>query len=107
MSEAEKKEIAISSFPMVQVYILCILEHSSVNKKKGLWKERIMDILSKPKTTILDNLFRLKDKKMLDCFQLYTGKVGRPKRYWFITNMGKEWLAVLKTRYPNLPEYQF
>ena len=52
-------------------------------KKNGsLTRRELVKRLNKPRTTIFDNLIKLHNRKIVEKLTRNSGKIGRPKVYW-------------------------
>ncbi len=80
---------------------LILLELEGTNNNKGIWRPELAKELNTPTTTLLDNLTRLKIKKLVDRFSKNNGLRGRNRVYWFATFLGKRAVRIIQNGINN------
>ena len=63
------------------------LQHNLVKvltERGPLTRKELVAILNTPRTTIYDNLLKLKKRKFVERFEKHNGKRGRPYIFWQI-----------------------
>lgn len=63
--------------------------------KKAMTRSELVEKLSKPRTTIYDNLRSLEKRDIVKREKRRNGKRGRPKTVWKLTNEAKYGIRVL------------
>lgn len=69
----------INDLPELQKKIYILLD-----KKGCLTRKMLMRLTNKPRTTLFDNLDKLRELGLITKFSYNNGKKGRPKIYWTI-----------------------
>jgi len=72
-----------------QKRILVALLHASNNNEIGLTRDRLMDKLNLARTTVYDNLFKLRNLKIIDKTLLHKETRGRPLVLWYLNKDSK------------------
>ena len=72
------------SFPKIDVFITPIQKEliNTLEYFNAMTRRDLVSLLSIPRTTIYDNLLKLKKKRIVERFSENNGKVGRPLILW-------------------------
>jgi len=80
---------------------LILLELQETDNKSGAWRPELAENLNTATTTLHDNLMRLKTKKLTDRYEENNGMRGRNRVFWYITELGKRAVRVIKNGINN------
>ena len=72
------------------------MELEETDENKGAWRPELAEAINTPTTTLHDNLMRLKTKKLTDRYEENNGMRGRNKVFWYITDLGRKAVRVIK-----------
>ena len=64
----------------------------------GLWRPELAERLGKPTTTVDNHLNKIREKGLVDTYDVSNEKQGRPKVYWYLTRKGNIALETIKAR---------
>jgi DNA-binding PadR family transcriptional regulator len=61
----------------------------------------LLSITKIPRTTLIDNLNKLKEKNLVKKFEKHTGRQGRPFKYWDLTKQFRKELEDVQEQNPE------
>lgn len=84
--------VLINGFPIFQIRLLERLLESDA------YRQELVIEFKKARSTVFDNLDKLRGKKLLEKYDKPNGGRGRPLVYWKLTKKGIEIIQNIKTK---------
>lgn len=67
---------------------IIVMNLAGTTQNNGIWRPDLSEQMDTPETTLFDHLDILKEKDLVDTYKESRSRKGRPRIYWYLTDLG-------------------